>query len=626
MKELFYLNKYLLKYKKPLILGIVFIFFTNVFKAYTPRIIQFAVDLIGEAITTLESGVFVGYTSNLLNDFKNFTGSDISGWFDFSNKEAFTQSIFSMALLLAGVYLVLYIAQGVFLFLTRQSLIIMSRYIEFDLKNEIYEQYQKLHLGFYRQNNTGDLMNRISEDVSKVRMYLGPGLMYTINLAFLFVLSLIFMFRVNVELTLYVLIPLPIMSVSIYYVSRIINQKSEEKQIQQSYLSTLAQEAFAGIRVLKSFNREDAYRDQFSKECETFKVKQIELVKINALFHPIILMLIGLSTLLSIYIGGIKAIDREITIGNIAEFVIYVNMLTWPFAAVGWVTSIIQQAAASMKRIREFLKIEPDIYNANFQSEEVSGKITFDNVTFDYPESGITAINNLSFTINPGETLAIVGRTGSGKTTLANMICRQFDATSGTVYVDDKAIKDRNLDILRSEIGYAPQDVFLFSDSIANNISFGLKKEERNQEVIETAATDACIHQNISGFKNKYNTFVGERGITLSGGQKQRISIARAIIRNPKILIFDDCLSAVDTETEERILSNLKRLMEGKTTILISHRISTVKGADKIVVLDKGTIIESGSHAELLALDGAYASLHQKQLLEEAKVDSQNLA
>ncbi len=625
MKELFYLNKYLLQYKKQLVLGIVFILATNIFGAYSPKIVKFAFDLISDALNTLQSKIPANYQPQLLIDLNNTVGIDIRNWFDFSNQDAFIKSVFAMAAMLGGVYLCIYLIKGVFLFLTRQTVIIMSRYIEYDLKNEIFDQYQKLHLGFYKQNNTGDLMNRISEDVSKVRMYLGPGLMYTINLFFLFALSLFFMFRVNVELTLYVLIPLPIMSVSIYYVSRIINQKSEEKQEQQSLLSTLAQEAFSGIRVIKSFNREDAYRDQFSRECDVFKSKQIELVKVNALFHPIILMLIGLSTLLSIYIGGIKAIDGEITVGNIAEFVIYVNMLTWPFAAVGWVTSIVQQAAASMKRIREFLNIQPDIYNSNPNAEEVKGKISFSNATFTYPESGITALKNLSFEINPGETLAIVGKTGSGKTTLANMICRQYDASSGSVCIDDKPIEDRNLNNLRSEIGYAPQDVFLFSDTIANNISFGLKRNEISAEVVEQAAKDACIHHNIEGFKNGYKTFVGERGITLSGGQKQRISIARAVIRSPKILIFDDCLSAVDTETEEQILKNLKRIMQNRTTILISHRISTVKGADKIIVLDDGEIIESGTHQELLTQNGSYANLYQQQLLEDSQLDDTKL-
>ncbi|MGB6036876.1 MAG: ABC transporter ATP-binding protein, partial [Cryomorphaceae bacterium] len=515
------------------------------------------------------------------------------------------------------------VLKGVFLFFTRQTIIVMSRLIEFDLKNEVFDHYQKLTLAFYRRNNTGDLMNRISEDVSQVRMYLGPAIMYSINLVVLAVLAIGAMLRVNVELTLYVLLPLPLLSVSIYYVSKIINQRSERVQRQQSRLSTLTQEAFSGIRVLKAYNRQNFIQKDFTRECNTYKVLSLSQVKVDALFMPAIILLIGLSTIITIYVGGIKAIQGEITIGNIAEFVIYVNMLTWPFASVGWVTSLVQRAAASQERINEFLHTEPEIANPKAEKDEISGKIDFRNVSFIYPDSGIEALNNVSFSIPKGSTLAIIGRTGSGKSTIANLICRNFDVNEGQLLIDNQPINSLNLESLRSSIGYVPQDVFLFSDSIANNIGFGLNPEDISPEIIIKAAERAYVKHNIDEFPKKFETILGERGINLSGGQKQRVSIARAIAKEPNILIFDDCLSAVDTETEEIILGNLREIMKGKTTLLISHRVSTVKLADQIIVLDHGKVVEKGSHEELLSIDGEYRDLYQKQLLEEKKtVDS----
>lgn len=619
MKNLSSLNKYFWKYKKLFGLGILFIILTNIFQVYTPKIIKLAMDLI--VSMTNSAGNAEGprkVTAELHSDF----GIDISSLFDFSTPEAVTASIIKMSLYLGALYLFIYIIKGVFLFYTRQTLIVMSRYIEYDLKNEIFDQYQKLDTAFYKRNNTGDLMNRISEDVSKVRMYLGPGIMYTINLGFLFVMTIWFMLIEDAELTLWVLAPMPVMSIVIYYVSDLINKKSNLVQEQQSQLSTLAQEAFSGIRVLKAYSREQAFRENFIAQSELYKTRQMDRVKVDALFMPVMTMLIGLSTLIAIYVGGLKTIDHEISVGTIAEFIMYVNMLTWPFAAVGWVTSINQQAAASMQRINEFLHIQPEIQSPTDNlKHEFKGEINFDKVTFVYPDSGTVALKNVSFTIKPGETLAIVGHTGSGKSSIASLICRQYDPTSGQVNLDGIELKQHNLNELRTNIGYVPQEVFLFSDSIANNISFGIKGMAE-RPMVEQAAKDACIHDNITDFKDGYETLLGERGITLSGGQKQRVSIARAIIKQPQILVFDDCLSAVDTETEDRILQNLNRVMKDKTTVLISHRISTVKNADKIIVLQDGAIIEEGNHRQLLSLQGHYFDLYQKQLLEEANLTS----
>ncbi len=622
MKALSTLNSYLLRYKWQLMLGTVFIIASNLFGIYAPRLIREAFDLITEALEAYREGMWdedLSLPDSVRRLFALFSISHES-ILKTGDKSSMVATIGRLSILLGGLYLLVSLLKGLFLFFTRQTIIVTSRFIEYDLKNDIYDHYQRLSLAFYRRHNTGDLMNRISEDVTKVRMYLGPAIMYSINLVVLTALALWAMISVNAELTLYVLLPLPVLSVSIYYVSKLINERSEKVQRQQSRLSTLVQESFSGIRVLKAYNREKASSDFFEQECNVYKVKVLDQIKVDALFMPAIILLIGLSTILTIYIGGLKAIEGEITIGNIAEFVIYVNMLTWPFASVGWVTSIVQQAAASQQRINEFLHTTPEISSPETEPSPVSGHIRFESIAFRYPESGIQALQEINFEIKPGETLAIVGHTGSGKSTLAHLLCRNFDPDSGRICIDGRDLRDYPLDSLRSQIGYVPQDVFLFSDTIANNIAFGLDEDFDGLDGrVREAAHQAYVAHNIEGFNKQYETVLGERGINLSGGQKQRISIARAIARQPRILIFDDCLSAVDTQTEEVILGHLKEVMKGRTTLLISHRVSTVKLADRIIVLENGRIIERGNHEELVQAGGSYAKLHELQLLEERK-------
>lgn len=591
MKHLFYLNKYFYKYKWWIIPGIIFVIISNIFGVVPAQVVGHAFNLITENILIYQ----------LFNGF---------------NRQQVIYDIFSYSLFFFGaLILVLYLMRGLFLFFMRQTIILMSRHIEYDMKNEIYAHYQRLSIGFYRRNNTGDLMNRATEDVNRVRMYVGPAIMYTINTTVLFCLIIYFMFDVNSTLAIYCLLPLPLLVVTIYYVNTIINQKSEKIQEQLSRLSSFVQEKFSGIRVIKSYVREKQTQEVFADESKTYKANAMSLVKVQALFYPSMLLLVGLSTILTVYIGGKQVIEGAITPGNIAEFIVYVNQLTFPVTMLGWVTTLIQRAAASQKRINEFLQLQPDIVSKNTEETVLEGNISFRNVSFTYPDTGIKALKNISFEIKKGQFVAIIGRTGSGKSTLANLMMRMYDADSGLIEVDGKELKNVNLNNYRNQIGFVPQEVFLFSDTIKNNIAFGLS--ELKSDEVERAAKNAAVYNNIIDFDLKFETMLGERGITLSGGQKQRVSIARALIKEPKILIFDDCLSAVDTKTEEEILSNLSKIMKDKTSIIIAHRISTIKNADQIIVLEDGEIIEQGTHYELLNNKSAYAEMYDNQLLEE---------
>jgi len=583
LKALKYLNKYFYKYRYRLIVGIVCSVIAQILALFTPR-------LIGSSLKIVEQ-----YKKGVITDLAIVKH----------------QLLFNILAIIGAV-----IVSGIFTFAVRQMIIVMSRHIEFDLKNEIYEQYQRLSLNFYKKNKTGDLMNRISEDVTKVRMYFGPAVMYSINMVTLFIIVVANMVRIDPSLTLYTLIPLPILSLSIYILSSLINKRSTVVQQYLSKLTAFAQETFSGINVIKAYGIESKNYDEFDRLSETSKSKNISLFKAQALFFPLMILLIGISNVFVIYFGGMQYINGKIgSLSIIAEFIIYVNMLTWPVAVVGWVSSMVQQAEASQKRINEFLDVKPEIENQQENKIQIRGKITFKNVGFTYDDTNIKALKNVSFNIDSGKTLAILGKTGSGKSTIINLISRLYDIDSGQILIDNIPIKNINLKNLRESIGFVPQDSFLFSDTVANNIRFG--NEEANLTDIKNAAQQAYIDHNINQFKDNYQTLIGERGVTLSGGQKQRISIARALIKNPQILIFDDCLSAVDTETEEKILSNLNKLIHHKTAIIVSHRISSVKNADYIIVLEKGEIIQNGSHLELLNKKGFYQELYEQQLLEE---------
>jgi len=591
MKSLAYLNKFFYKYRWRLIPGVLFVIISNIFGVLTAPLIRVAFNLVAENISVYHL-------------FANF------------NRQTIIYNLFGYSMLLfAGIVLALAILRGLFLFLMRQTIILMSRHIEYDLKNEIYNHYQLLSLAFYRRHNTGDLMNRVTEDVSRVRMYLGPGIMYTINTVTLFIIAICFMVTVDVKLTIFSIMPMPILVVTIYYVNNIINFRSEKIQQRLSALSSFVQENFSGIRVIKSYVREEKVRESFAEESETYKTHSMELVKVQAMFFPTMLLLVGLSNVIIMYVGGVEVMKGSITAGNIAEFIVYLNMLTFPVMSLGWVTSLIQRAAASQKRINEFLHERPEIISPIVAPRTIKGKISFKNVSFYYPDTGIHALKNVSFTAEPGHMIAIIGRTGSGKSTIANLIMRMYDTTGGDILIDDEPIKHLNLENYRSQIGFVPQEVFLFSDTIAHNIAFSA--DTLNMPLVEQAAKDAAVYTNIMELEHGFETLIGERGVTLSGGQKQRVSIARAIVKHPQILIFDDCLSAVDTRTEEEILRNLGNIMQGKTSIIIAHRISTIKNADKILVMDDGEIVEQGTHEELMNRKQVYFELYEKQLLEE---------
>ena len=583
MKELRYLNKYFVKYKYSFLLGIIFTIIAQIFMLFTPK-------LISKSFKVIEAFA------------KDKTVS----------KAMIQEELISNILLIIATTII----AGFLTFLMRQTLIVMSRHIEFDLKNEVFRQYENLSQNFYKQNRTGDLMNRISEDVSKVRMYVGPAVMYTINTAIRFTIVIVYMYNVSPTLTLYTLLPLPLLSFAIFKLSSEINKRSTIFQQYLSKVSSFSQEIFSGIRVIKAYSLENQHQENMVNLANESKSKSLNLAKVQSLFGPLMLALIGISNLVVIYFGGLMYIDGTIkNIGTIAEFILYVNMLTWPVASLGWVSSMVQEAEASQKRLNEFLKIEPEIKNKNENKSIIEGSISFENVSYTYEDTNIKALRNISFTVTKGETLAILGKTGSGKSTILSLISRMYDVSEGKINIDKNEISSINLFDLRNSIGIVPQDAFLFSDSIKNNIMFG--KEDATDEQVQAAAKSAVVHDNIMGFNKQYETVLGERGITLSGGQKQRVSIARAIIKNPPILLFDDCLSAVDTQTEEAILNNLNEICKDKTTIIVSHRVSSAKNADKIIIMDNGQIIQQGSHNQLINQEGYYSALYLKQLSEK---------
>lgn len=584
MKSLKYLNKYFLKYRTRLIAGFIFVSLSALFKVYAAIFVGKAIDFAKNNTTPIPYAV-------------------------------------SRLGIYVAVLLAMAIVSAFFLFLTRQTIIVTSRLVEYDLKNEVFEHYEKLDMAFYKRNNTGDLMNRISEDVSRVRMYVGPALMYSVNTITLITITLLFMLEKNTEYTLYVLAPMILLYFSIYYLSNLINKKSTLVQQQLSTLFTKAQETFSGIRVIKSYRLEKTLIDDYDKECEEYKKRNMSLVKVDALFQPFLMVLVGLSQVIVVIVGVFDVMHGKVTVGDIAEFMIYVNNLTMPIASLGWITSLVQRAAASQTRINEFLETTPSIKSISKEDIILKGKIEFENVTFVYPDSGIKALDNVSFIIEEHESLGVVGRTGSGKSTIAQLLCRLYDPTTGTIKIDGRDIRQIPLAVLREHIGYVPQEVFLFSESIADNIAFSVRDKipdkKALRESVEKAAKDAAIYSNIMEFPKGFDTMVGERGITLSGGQKQRVSIARAMLKAPGVLVFDDSISAVDTNTEQEILLNIKRLMKGRTTIIISHRISSVKLCDKVIVLDNGIKAEYGTHEELLDRKGLYKEMYDMQLTEE---------
>ena len=591
MGALGHLNKYFWKYKWHLFLGIFFTFCSNFFGVVPAQLVRYALDLVTETIDV----------------YFLFKGFPIQSVF----YEVFASTLFYYG----GLIVLMAFIKGVFLFLIRQTLIVMSRHIEYEMKNEIYAHYQTLPLSFYRKQNTGDLMARISEDVSKVRMYVGPSMMYGFNLITVFALVIYYMAQVNVTLMWYVLLPLPILSLSIYYVNSIVMKKSEEIQAGLSSISTLAQEAFSGIRVLKSFVRENHSGQQFAEASANYRKKSLDLVKVDSLFTPLISLLVGFSTLLVVYIGSKEVMAGEITVGNITEFIMYVFMLTWPVTALGWTSSQIQRAAASQKRINEFLQAKSELEIGQQISKPISGNWVFKNVSFTYPGTEREILNQLSFEIESGESVALLGTTGSGKSSLAQLLARFYDPSSGDILLDGVSLKDWDIKHVRQSLAYVPQDVFLFSTTIAENISFG--QDGMSNEQIMHAAKMADVYENIMEFPDQFETILGERGVTLSGGQKQRVSIARALAKNPTMLILDDCLSAVDTHTEHKILNNLKKIMVGKTSLIISHRVSSAKLAKRIMVLQDGQIVETGNHLQLMKRKGYYYELYQNQLNEE---------
>jgi len=586
-------NPHIFRYKWHFLGGVLFVILSTLLTIFPAQLVRYSFDLVNE-------------------------GVDLYHLYAGTQAQAGVYQLFGRNVLFYGMLIIaLALLRGIFLFFMRQTLIVMSRLIENDQKNQIYQHYQSLPLSFYRRHSTGDLMSRISEDVGRVRMYLGPGIMYFLQLVVLFILVVPLMLLVNVRLTVLTLLPLPILSASIFYVNNLIEKKSDDIQRALAAMTTFTQEAFSGIRVLKSFVRQQDSYEQFQVSTNEYKDKSLSLNFVNSLFFPLIMFLVGVSTIVTVWIGGQEVIRGTITTGSIAEFIIYVNLLTWPVTALGWTSSLVQRAEASQVRINEFLDEKTDIVSRHDVVREIAGDIVFDHVTFTYPDTGIQALRDVSFRIRPGQTLAVIGNTGSGKSTIAALLCRLYDVTEGTIAVDGVDVRDYALTSLREQIGYVPQDVFLFSDSIRHNINFGLDQPDETR--MAQAARDADVYDNIIRFPEGFDTKVGERGITLSGGQKQRVSMARALVKEPKILILDDSLSAVDTKTENVILDSLQRVMKNRTSLIISHRVSSVKLADEILVLDDGQIVQHGPHATLMAEpNGLYRALYERQLQTEA--------
>jgi ATP-binding cassette, subfamily B, multidrug efflux pump len=616
MKQLKALNKYFWKYRVRLGIGALFIIISNYFAVLVPQVTRFIIDHVQKSIDATRDIINpAAATPDRAYDFL------VLKFIHWVEKKFSQDSDLSRIVILCGVtILLLALLRGFFMFLMRQTIIVMSRHIEYDQKNEVFQHYQQLDTSFYKTHSTGDLMSRMAEDVARVRMFTGPAIMYLINLVALISLSLFYMLNKDVELTVYVLAPLPILAITIYYVNSIINKRSERIQALLANLTTNAQESYSGIRVIKSFVQEKAMLGFFEKNSEEYKKNAIGLSKVESLYFPSMALLIGLSTLLTIMIGGYYYINEpgRMSLGTITEFVIYINMLTFPVSAIGWTASMIQRAAASQKRLNEFLDTEPAIYDQpSAKKINLEGNIEFNNVDFTYSHTGIEALKNFSLSIKKGEKVAVIGRTGSGKSTVAQLLLRMYDTTKGTIELEKTDIREIDLKSLREQISYVPQDVFLFSDSVANNISFGMKDGISKQ--VEKAAMQASVHKDILGFGEKYETLLGERGVTLSGGQKQRISIARALIKEHRLVIFDDCLSAVDAKTENEIIANLYEYLENRTAIIITHRIFSLFHFDKIVVIEDGQIVEKGTHEELLNLNGFYTELYNRQQQQDSQ-------
>lgn len=591
MTHLHVLNHFFWKYRWHFFGGIFFVSLSNYFRVLQPQAIREALDLV----------------INNLSLYRNFENSSLQNGL---------KLILGRQLLLFGLFVLLFAGlMGLFMFFMRQTIIVMSRLMEYDLRKEIFEHYQVLDLAFYKRNKTGDLMARITEDVNKVRMYLGPAILYGINLISLFVFVIYAMINVSLELTLFCLIPLPILSISIYYVSELIHKKSEEIQQQLAVLNNTAQEVYAGIRVVKAYTQENSMLGFFTAQSQQYNKQSVELAKINALFYPLMILLIGISTLITVYAGGTLVVRGGISTGNIAEFVIYVNMLTWPVTSIGWIASIIQQASASQKRINEFMQTKPSILSGNLENFKLKGEIHFKNVSLTYKDTGIKALKNINLHIKSGEKIAIIGKTGSGKSTFAELLLRMYDCTEGEILFDGMHVKMLHLGRLREQIGYVPQDVFLFSESLKENIAFG--HPDASEAKIDEAILNASLADEIKTFPNGLNTILGERGITLSGGQKQRVSIARALLKDPEILILDDCLSAVDSHTENQLLTYFQTALKTKTAIIISHRIYAHLNFDKILVFQDGEIAHAGTHDELLKISPYYLDLYERQLSDE---------